>query len=165
MLQHEFGSRAGSDADPPSRASIRPALSLPLDFVLTSVVSLPCLPCAPRPPLHSQAAACRSALPADGPPSRGTLRFAPPHHHGSAALPTTPAKRLYAPAFFHSYFYMLWPKDVYCISSAGLFIYDISCYIMVIMCIPRSPELLRPRHVGVDGPLHQHIVFFQSILE
>jgi hypothetical protein len=90
---------------------------------------------------------------------------APPHHHGSAALPTTPAKRLYAPAFFHSYFYMLWPKDVYCISSAGLFIYDISCYIMVIMCIPRSPELLRPRHVGVDGPLHQHIVFFQSILE
>ena len=89
---------------------------------------------------------------------------APPHHHGSAALPTTPAKRLYDLAFFHNYFYMLWPKDVYCISSAGLFIYDISCYIMVIMCMPR-PELLRPRHVGVDGPLHQHIVFFQSILE
>ena len=50
MLQHEFGSRAGSDADPRSRASIRPALSLPLDPLLTSVVSLPCLPYAPRPP-------------------------------------------------------------------------------------------------------------------
>ena len=33
---------------------------------------------------------------------------------------------IYTLAFFDSYFYMLWPKDVYCISSEGLFIYDIS---------------------------------------